>query len=501
MPCVNEIETKLRPHQVAPFRHLRGVLSRFPSAIDMSGTGTGKTYVGAAVASSLQLPTLVIGPKISRGTWQRAAEHFGDSFSVVGYEKLRAGNTPFGRWSDFKPGRPFYRCQCCQQVVDLDAFAPCWAHHAGIHCLETRKKPATYGKFEFNPAIKFLVIDEVHRCNGLDSLNAEFLVSAKRQGIPTLALSATTAHTPLNLRALGFLLDLHNDKRDLTAPHGFFHKVVRPSFSKWAGRYGCRWDQGFHGYHWFASKEKQLEIMSEIRGSIIPSRGVRVTADDIPGFPERVITAELYDLEDPEKIDRAYSEIAAARENLKRTKLSDKSPDHPLTKILRARQDVELLKIPIATELADDDFEKGFSVAFFVNFSGTIDALKKIYPDAGVIDGRNAATRDAVVADFQANRTRRLIVNNEAGSVCLSLHDLDGGFPRMGLVFPNFSATSMFQVFGRFQREGGKSRCYYRMLLANKTVEMPVHRALVPKLNNLDALNDADLQPANLSLT
>jgi hypothetical protein len=498
---VNGIEAKLRPHQIAPFRHLCGIFDSQQSAVDMSGTGTGKTFVASAIACALDRPTLVIGPKISKGTWQRAAAHFSDSFSVVGYEKLRAGNTPFGRWDNYKPGKEFFKCQCCQQVVDLDNFTPCWAHHAGIHCLETRKKSAQYGRFLFSPAVRFLVFDEVHRCNGLDSLNAELLLAAKYQGIPTLAISATAAHSPIHLRALGYLLDLHNDKKDLTAPHGFFHKVVRPSFLKWAGKYGCRYDQNFHGFHWFAGAERQKQIMAEIRSQIIPSRGVRVTAEEIPGFPERVITADLYDLEEPEKIEAAYAVIREARENLKRTSLADKNPDHPLNRILRARQDVELLKIPIATELAEDDLAKGFSIAFFVNFSGTIDALKKIYPDAGVIDGRAAKTRDEVVEKFQSNKCNKLVVNCEAGGVCLSLQDLDGEHPRMGYLFPNYSAVSAQQVFGRFQREGGKSRCYYRVILANKTGDVAIHRALVPKLNNLDALNDADLQPSNLSLT
>ena len=237
--------------------------------------------------------------------------------------------------------------------------------------------------------------------------------------------------------------------------------------------------------------------MSQIRAAIIPARGVRVTAEEIPGFPERDIQAELYDLDHPEKIDGCYTQMAAALEEHRLNTSSDVNPEHPLTKILRARQEVELLKVPIFAELAQDYLDKGFSVACFVNFRQTIDELQKLLPTSRIIDGQTK-DRDQTVDLFQSNVCRSLLVNSDAGGICLSLHDLFGGFPRVGLVSPCFSAVTLRQVFGRFQREGGKSRSYYRIIFANGTVEMPIWRAVRPKLDNLDALTDGDLTPDNL---
>lgn len=483
---------KLRPHQIEPARHIESVLSRYQSVVDGSGTGTGKTYENAYVAHSLGLPALVVGPKVSKVTWERAASVFDDKFSFCNYELLRTGNTQFGKWDKRITGRQYFKCQCCQLEVDINNFQPCPVHPRGIHCLETHKRPAVYGNFHFHPAVKLLILDECHRCNGIDSLNAELPIAAKRQGIKTLFLSATVAQSPLNMRALGYSLDLHADKKDSECIRNG-QLIEQPSFYHWASRYGCRRDPRFKGFKWFAGEERQRLIMREIRDQIFPARGVRVRAEDIPGFPKRVILPELCELDHPEKVDGCYHKMAAALENLERTKKSDKDPEHPLTIILRARQEVELLKIPLAVEFAEDDFEKGHSIIFFVNFRQTIDELAKIFPDAGIIDGTTAKTRDHTVDLFQAQKLRRLIVNNEAGGVSLSLHDLDGGFSRMGIVFPNFSATSMQQVFGRFQREGGKSISYYRVLFANKTVEMPVHRALCSKLGAMGALMDGIL--------
>lgn len=495
---------KLRPHQLEPARHLQEILRRHQSAVDGSGTGTGKTYTGAFVAKSFGLPTLVVGPKVSKSPWFRAAEHFDDRFSFCNYELLRTGNTPFGQWDKHVKSVRYFRCQCCQLVVDLNKFEPCPAHAKGIHCLETHKRPSQYGNFHFHPAVKFLIFDESHRCNGMDSLNAELMLAAKRQKIKTLALSATLAQSPKDMRALGYLLDLHNDKKEVEAIRNG-QLISQPSFSQWMSRYQCRWDQRFRGYKWFASKAEQSLIMRQIRDSIIPSRGVRVRSEDIPGFPKRVILPELYELDAPEKIDGCYGRMKEALDKLSITKRDDKNPEHPLTLILRARQEVELLKIPIVQELEEDDSAKGFSIVFFVNFAQTIEELRKLYPDAGVIDGspEGVRNRDRTVDLFQANELRRLIVNCQAGEVSLSLHDLHGDFPRMGYFFPNFSAVSAQQVFGRFQRDGGKSTCYYRVIFANKTVEMPVHRALMSKLDAMGALMDGaladdDFRPVDL---
>jgi hypothetical protein len=501
MPTDNELLEKLRPHQKVPFAHLKEGLPRVRGMVDTSGTGTGKTYVAAATAISLGEPTLVVCPKIARSSWERAAEYLGEKVSVIGYEMLRTGNSPFGKWSnENRKSSTFFVCEVCQCRVDPINPQPCPHHPRGIHCIVAKKKSPSYGRFSFHRSIGTIIFDEAHRCNGVDSLNADMLIGAKRGTHKVLGLSATLAHSPIQLRALGYLLDLHNLESDKISPARIGVKLSSPSFKRWAESYGCRYDQRWHGWKWFLGAEAQKETMSQISASIIPSRGVRVTAEDIPGFPERDIQAELYDIDEPEKVNGAYTRMAAALEEHKLRTSSDVNPEHPLTKILRARQEVELLKVPIFAELAQDYLDKGFSVACFVNFRQTIEELQKILPSARIIDGspESVRTRQETTDLFQSNVCRSLLVNSDAGGICLSLHDLFGGFPRVGLVSPCFSAVTLRQVFGRFQREGGKSRSYYRIIFANGTVEMPIWRAVRPKLDNIDALLDADLCPDNL---
>lgn len=325
-----------------------------------------------------------------------------------------------------------------------------------------------------------VIFDEIHRaCH--DSLNSELVIAAKLQGLYVLGLSATPGSSPLHFRALGYLLGMHK----------------LGDFDSWCYKLGCRRQPG-RGMQWMLPKEAQLIAMNNLRGQL---RGIRLTQADIPNFPECHISAELYDLpaHDTSELDALYKEIAESHTKLQERMALDVAPELPLTKRLRARQLIELLKVPVAAELGRDYLEKNHSVVFFVNFRATIDELKKRFPEAGIIDGQTG-DRQKTVDAFQANAIRALIINSAAGGACLSLQDLSGDFVRVGLVFPGDSAFQLLQIFGRLARDGGKSAAYYRVLFAAKSVEVPMRRALASKLNNLDALTDGDLQPNNLEI-
>lgn len=480
---------KLRKWQVEPANRLLAALRTGQSCVDLSDTGTGKTYVAAAVAASLGYPMVTVVPKIAVSNWKAIHRYVGGyEHVVVGYEQLAGGRTGFGTWTN-NPPKGFrleqqYVCESCQCVVDFDDYRKCYCHGAGIHCVKTKKKPWKYGQFIWNESVRLLVFDEIHRCSGLDSNTAELLIAARRQNIPVLGLSATAACTPLQLRALGFVLGLHN---------------LGSSWRNFAYRYKCRHDPRFHGLKWLAGREEQKAIMAEIRSDIIPSRGVRVTRESIPNFPKCQILCGLYDIQQPEQIDAAYQELVPALRQLEVRAESDS--ELAITKILRARQRIELLKVPVTVELAADELAKWNWVAIFVNFSETIAQLRRKFPDAGVIDGQqSAAARQRAIDDFQSNKSRIILVNGAAGGAAISLHDEHGEHPRIGLVMPGNNAVQLQQIFGRLPRDGGKSAVVYRVILAAHTIETRMHKAMSAKLDNMSALNDADLNPQNLCL-
>lgn len=469
-----DLSDKLRAHQIPVVARLRELLLAFRTAVDLSDTGTGKTYAAQAVAKLFGVPTLVVGPAIAESAWSRAADHFEDPTSFVSYEKLRMGHSQFGHWdNDCKPVK-FFKCQTCQCKVDLEHWFPCVHHPRGIHCLETKQEKARRGRFNFHNAIRFLIFDEAHNCAGLKSMQADILIAARRQNIHTLALSATMACGPLQMRALGFLLGIHSDN---------LQSVSVPKFNSWLMMQGCRFEPG-RGWQWRVGADKQNQCMRQLGDQIARQRGVRLRAEDIPGFPRRDIRSELYTIGSEDR-----QQIQSALERLEEAKAQYKDPDLAISKCVHQLQEVELLKVPLYQRLGEKYRAEGFSVVFFVNYRHTLEELQKRFPQAEVIDGESK-DRPGVVDRFQRNETRELLVNNKAGSAVLSLQDLDGEHPRIGIVSTCPNAVTMRQLFGRLCRDGGKSIARYLIPLADKTPEVTLHRRLEQKLKNLDCLND-----------
>lgn len=245
--------------------------------------------------------------------------------------------------------------------------------------------------------------------------------------------------------------------------------------------------------------------MAGINAQLFPSRGVRVRKEDIPDFPKCEIRAELLDLGEGAALDALYAEMAKQISALRlHANTHDKSPEHPLTKILRLSEEIELLKVPLMLERRERYRAAGLSVAMFVNFRRTIEAISEKTGIKNIIDGSPAGVRyrDDVMHRFQTNHIRDIILNIDAGGVSISLHDRVGDCPRVGLGMPCFSATKFRQYVGRLPRHGGKSDSFYEILFAaGSKVDKAKHRALTLKLGNLDALTDADLTGENLVLS
>jgi len=411
-------------------------LRRFGAALDASSAGTGKTFSAIGVARAMNVKPLVVCPKAVIPSWHRAATHLGGEVFAVNYEKLRTGKTEFGNWDG-----------------------------------EGNRK-----KFVFNTeSVGMVIWDECHKNFALSSLNAKMGIASKRQRIPSLWLSTTAAQNPLQMKAMGYALNLHSGT----------------DFWLWAKKNGCVpgvWGglQFIGGHH----------ILKRLHSEIFPDRGVRTTIDSLgDDFPESQITAELYDLNDGGQIDELYAEMKESLGRLRDKMADDADLEHPLTKLLRARQKVELLKVPVFAELADDALEEGMSVVLFLNFNDSLDELsRRLKVNGSVIrGGQSDMERQAIIDAFQRGDTRIIVANQQAGGVGVSLHDLHGDKPRLALISPSYSAVNFVQTLGRVWRQGGKSKGLQRVVLAAGTVEEKVQKQLNKKLQNLSLLNDNDL--------
>lgn len=446
-----EITTKLLSFQIPSVKRIAAALQTFGGAVDGSDLGSGKTYTALAVAKLLGLQPAIVCPKAVITTWHRAAAHIGVRLQfVVNYELARRGNTPMGKWTDIT-----YKTRTGQE----------------------RKREV----FQWNvePAT-LLIFDEAHKMKNGQSQNAAMGLGAIEQKIKVLAVSGTLAANPLEMRFLGELTGLHRGK----------------DFWPWLLRNGCR--KSRYGLE-FVGGAPELAV---IHRQIYPARGNRVRIADIPDFPECSTEAEAYDCNGNGKLiqqvyDEMYAEIAKlqARQDLSEAAKSG----HILAVMTYARQRAELLKVPAICEMIEDYIENGRSVVVFTNFRETLEAiLTRNKSTCHVQGGQKTEDRQKCIDDFQADRERLIVVNIQSGGAGLSLHDLNGFYPRVAIICPTWSAQDLKQATGRIHRAGGKSKAMQRIFYAAGTIEDKVCERVRVKIANINALNDGDLKPDNL---
>ena len=413
-------------------------------AKDGSDTGTGKTVIALTVARRLGLTPFVVCPKAVVPSWREWIHNFSYKVAhVYNYEKLRLGNTEYYK--------------------------------------KNKRGMKRAGEWKIDPKKVLLIFDEDHRCKSAKSENAKLMIAAKEKGIPTLSLGATSCSNPIEMRALGYLLDMHNDA----------------GWWGWCLKNGCK--KGVFGglsFMGYATVLKRLHDHIYRKG-----RGSRIRIKDLPpgSFPETMIVADGYDLGDNARSDikLLYADLKSELDNLEIKREADE--ESALTIQLRARQEVELLKVPIFEELASDAIESGNSVVLFLNFRATLDALMKRLSGLAEISlvygAQDGFTRSLEIKRFQKNETRICLCMTQAGGTGLSLHDETGEFPRVSLISPSFSAIDLRQALGRVHRATGKSPSIQKIVFANDTVEMGVCKAVRSKLNNIDLINDDEMNP------
>ena len=320
------------------------------------------------------------------------------------------------------------------------------------------------------PENSIVIIDECHRAKSYKTQNAKMLLALKETGVPTLLLSATIGSSPLDLFAIGTNLGWFPRKQD---------------FFRFLYAHGCR--KGPWGGFEFDGRKKNLEKINE---KLYPSFGGRLRISDLKEFPETLVIPDLIDFgKDSKKIKKIYQDLS---EELKT--LDSKKSVHHLALMQKARQKAELVKAPLLAEMALDAVEEGQSVAIFVNFNDSVKVLSEILKTDCLVWGSNAAgEREINIEKFQNDQERIIICNIAAGGVGVSLHDLNGDFPRLSLISPDWSAQNLKQVLGRVHRAGGKTKSIQKIVYAADTIEEGVCEAVQNKINQIDVLNDKEI--------
>lgn len=432
----------LREFQIPSVAKLCAAILKNKAALDGSDTGAGKTYTAVGVARELGMGIAVVCPKAVIYSWNKVINgHFGMKPEfVLNYESVKTGKyKEIGTWKKVS-------------------------------------KTSTREVFTWNiPKNTLIIFDESHRLKGHGTQNSEIAIAAKKQGYKILCCSATNAIDPIELKTVGLITGLYKT-------------------GKWLAflrEHGC--EQGRFGWEFSGDKE----ILKKLHADLFLDRGVRVRREDIKGFPDSEVIAEAYNIDEKSEKDlkEVYEEMEKELKYLQaQCKNTKEYQVNSMVIMLRARQRAELIKVPLFVEMAEDALEDGMSIVIFVNFSETVRALSKRLNTNCVVWGENKiGERETHIFDFQDDKKRVIIVNIKAGGAGLSLHDLNGNYPRLSLISPTPSAVDLRQALGRVWRDGGKTKSLQKIIFAANTVEEEVCEKVKMKLSALDTINDGDV--------
>jgi hypothetical protein len=447
-------------------RFLANSLIENGMSFDATVMGGGKTYTGAALGRFLlqnsNRKIVVICPRKVSGNWEKTLAQFGiEAKLIINLETLVRGKT---KWLK-------YRRATKQENAD------------GI-----KKMMLAVLKF---PSDWFIILDEVHRCKGTTSLSAGALMAIKRQGYQFHITSGTAATSPLDMRALGYALGLHDG--------------TMREFKKFCMNAGAV-EKGHHGAMVFVNdcpvaKAKMKQVHHYIFDDM--KMGSRLERSDFKGiFPNNQIIAEALDMGDnTDRIQAAYEEMDA--EIARIVERENGYSEHIFAVMIAARKKIEMLKVPTLVEIMEDSYEAGRTPLLFVSFTDTIEAVYKrlshIMDPAliGLIYGERTERQQLEDIEMLAQDKRRAIIANLAsGGESVNMQDFTGVFPREGIINVSWNAIKVVQAACRHDRAHAKSDCITRFPFADKTVEVPICQRFQSRKDNMDLLNNGDLCPS-----
>ena len=409
--------------------------------IDSSDTGTGKTYTSAALCRLKNRRAFVICPKPVIENWYTVLNLFNvEIIGIANYETIKNGKY----YESVEMFRGDRRVVCPY--------------------IELIRDDGTID-FEWDlPEDTMLIFDEAHKGKNHITINSQLLVSTKKilddGAVKLLILSATITDKVDCFRVAAHLLGLS--------------QYGKHAFRVWLRQLATQYPD-------LSQIEAIHRIMYPKYGSRMRIRDLKASDDEriSTKFKENDVLAQTYQMspETEQEIVNAYQDIDAAVQALKTKQLGDICF---LTIILRARQRIEMLKVPTMILLAMEYLLNEHSVVIFVNFNETTTSLFQALDDfvqaefrsfiTFIHGGQSVEERNYQIASFQSDRSRLMIANIRAGGVGLSLHDLHGNHSRVSIISPTWSSIDLKQVIGRIYRADARTNAIQRIVYCKGAV-------------------------------
>jgi len=468
------------------------ILSKRYFCLDASETGLGKTRCAIMVAKQLGMKLFVCCPKASLSSWYRElikADYLSNTITVTNFDVLR-----LGKWFDIESEVKKPTTKNNPNFWTQLKTKPC----PYLKKVQISSGTSTITNFEWNlPNRILLACDEAHKAKNKKTQNAGLLIGLRKfinlqpavgNDRRAMLLTATPIekekNIPFLLYLLGYLLDTKDYKKFMkNRSIASLHRLL---FNK--------------------------QIDGKINRYLAASRMNRETASaEFEFVPVSDVKAEIFDMPEEIKvlIEKKNNNIRRALIALNEKRLLDGI--YPLVIILRNRQEIEALKVESYIYFAREKLREGLSVLIFLNFiesllmiekaflgegkyiyerdGGTVDEqgkLKKVVSLVKILGKQPSHERANCEHLFQTNKANLLLATLGAGAASISLHDVNGAYPRYSFVSMPWSCTELKQAFGRTDRVGSLSNSTYRILCCAGTIEEYVATKLNEKFVNMD---------------
>jgi len=497
----------LLPFQVEHLQHLIYCINKYNICLDASDTGTGKTYTNMALVKQLQFKPFIVCPKSVISAWQDVANQFNvQPLAIVNYETLRNGK--------------YYE------------------NNKRVMCpYVTKEKKKREYAWNF-PKKTLVIFDEAHKSKNMKTANNKMLLSLKSyltSSVKLSLLSASISDKRIAIKYIAYMLGLYdtsgNDKTSYRQWVVALKNSARKEIDNEFLSKSTSIPQSEHKK--LMQKIVDSHLFSKIYSMIFPERGSRMRIKQIKKmysnrFNSSLIHPQCFAMEQEnvDAINTQYKRIQQAIQNIKNKTITE---THPLTVILRARQEIELLKIPAIINVAKSFLSTGYySIVIFVNFTKTIKILGKklthIWKNFGKVyfdflpmeinmkihsylakpqflyGDQTAEERQEIINAFQQGLSRLIIANISVGSVGLSLHDVTGVHPRVSIINTSFSAIDLLQTLGRTCRAGANSDSLQFIVYCDGTIENKICSNIQHKMCNISLLNDNDITGYDVNL-
>ena len=469
----------LLPYQLPHLQQLSNAIDKNQAILDASDTGTGKTYTANALIKLKGYEALILSPKSVISNWISVAKIFNiDILGVSNYEAIKAQKM-------YDIHMNYISCPYIAKIIDPKLMSDSDSDTESKKSKNNNKKKEKEKdkpkvKFEFNiPEDKkdkmIIIFDEAHRCKNAKSSTSKVLVAAYKSGVKMMLLSATISDKIECFKPFGHIF-------------GYYDKLN--TYNIWMRRQLMVF-KVVHDKTNYDEDQKKIDI---IHKRVFPTKGSRMKIALLGDlFPKNQIMCQSYYLADHEEIDKLYLEINQAIADLKVKELRTEA----LGRIIRCRQRIEILKVPIFLELAEDALENGYNIAIFVNYHETLEHIAfQLDADCFIHGKQGLEERNQCIADFQSNKSRVIIAIIQAGGVGVSLHDLHG-IPRMSIISPTWSGQDLVQCLGRIHRAGAKTPAQQKLVFCADTYEERICEIIQKKITNIMGINDNDLNGPN----